>query len=81
MPRNAISLNAMATSQGPDVAAGWVASLRSIESLEGALAEAPGRCGGIDMVIAGVGIGSPESLEAITPVCFECHIDFNLNGV
>jgi len=76
------SLNAMATSLGgPDVAAGWVANVRSLESLEVALDEAARRFGGIDVVIAGAGIGSPESLEAITPASFERHIDINLNGV
>ncbi|MEP9320332.1 SDR family NAD(P)-dependent oxidoreductase [Pseudomonas sp. LABIM340] len=75
-------LNALAaTLGGPEVAAGWVANVRSIESLEIAMNEAARHFGGIDVVIAGAGIGSPESLEAITPTSFERHIDINLNGV
>lgn len=76
------SLNAMAvTLGGPDVAAGWVANVRSIESLETALKEAAQHFGAIDVVVAGAGVSSVVALEYIDPATFERVININLNGV
>ncbi|AZD02905.1 SDR family NAD(P)-dependent oxidoreductase [Pseudomonas chlororaphis] len=76
------SLNAMAAALGgPDVAAGWVANVRSIESLETALKEAARHFGGIDVVVAGAGVSSVVALEYIDPATFDRVIDINLNGV
>lgn len=76
------SLNALAIDLGgPGVAAGWVADARSLQSLEAALKDAAGHFGGIDVVIAGAGIGSPESLESMEPAAFDRVVDINLNGV
>lgn len=66
---------------GPGVAAGWVANVRSLESLEAALQEAANHFGGIDVVVAGAGISSVVALEYIDPAAFERVIDINLNGV
>ncbi|MBA1263210.1 SDR family NAD(P)-dependent oxidoreductase [Stutzerimonas stutzeri] len=66
---------------GPGVAAGWVANVRSLESLEAALREAANHFGGIDVVVAGAGISSVVALEYIDPAAFERVIDINLNGV
>ncbi|MFJ3374885.1 SDR family NAD(P)-dependent oxidoreductase [Pseudomonas sp. NPDC086112] len=76
------SLNAMAvTLGGPNVAVGWVANVRSIESLETALKEAAQHFGGIDVVVAGAGVSSVVALEYIDPATFDRVIDINLNGV
>ncbi|HBO3117016.1 TPA: SDR family NAD(P)-dependent oxidoreductase [Pseudomonas aeruginosa] len=66
---------------GPGVAAGWVANVCSLESLEGALREAANHFGGIDIVVAGAGISSVVALEYIDLAAFERVIDINLNGV
>ena len=66
---------------GPEVAAGWVVDVRSLASLETALDEAARHFGGIDVVIAGAGIGAPEALESMDPAGFERVIDINLGGV
>ncbi|MDG9930412.1 MULTISPECIES: SDR family NAD(P)-dependent oxidoreductase [unclassified Pseudomonas] len=66
---------------GPEVAAGWVVDVRSLASLEAVLDEAARHFGGIDVVIAGAGIGAPETLESMDPAGFERVIDINLGGV
>lgn len=66
---------------GPEVAAGWVVDVRSLASLETALDEAARHFGWIDVVIAGAGIGAPETLESMDPAGFERLIDINLGGV
>ncbi|MDH0893386.1 MULTISPECIES: SDR family NAD(P)-dependent oxidoreductase [unclassified Pseudomonas] len=66
---------------GPEVAAGWVVDVRSLASLESVLDEAARHFGGIDVVIAGAGIGAPETLESMDPAGFERVIDINLGGV
>lgn len=66
---------------GPTIAAGWVANVRSIESLDAAMKAAAAHFGGIDVVIAGAGIGIPGSLETMDPRDFDRVIDINLNGV
>lgn len=66
---------------GSHVAAGWVADVCSLESMEHAIANAAKHFGKIDVVIAGAGIGAPESLEYMDPKTFERTIDINLNGV
>ncbi|SCZ05724.1 MULTISPECIES: SDR family NAD(P)-dependent oxidoreductase [unclassified Pseudomonas] len=76
------SLSVMAAALGgPDVAAGWVANVRSIESLETALKKAAQHFGAIDVVVAGAGVSSVVALEYIDPATFERVIDINLNGV
>ncbi|HBP6832636.1 TPA: SDR family NAD(P)-dependent oxidoreductase [Pseudomonas aeruginosa] len=76
------SLTTMATSLGgPEVAAGWVVDVRSLESIEAALREATAHFGGIDVVVAGAGVSSVVALEHIDLSAFERAIDINLNGV
>ncbi|WP_026472460.1 SDR family NAD(P)-dependent oxidoreductase [Alkanindiges illinoisensis] len=76
------SVTAQASVLGSDqVAKGWVADVRSLESLETAMAEVTQHFGRIDVVIANAGIGSTESLEHIDPKTFERTIDINLVGV
>ncbi|KTC37157.1 short-chain dehydrogenase [Pseudomonas sp. ABAC61] len=76
------SLNAQSASLGgPDVALGWVANVRSLESLENALKQTAQHFGGIDVVVAGAGIGTPGALETMDPAAFDRTIDINLNGV
>lgn len=79
---NLDSLNAMVASLGgAEVAAGWVADVRSLDSLESALKEAAGHFGGIDVVVAGAGVSSVVALEHNDLAAFERTIDINLNGV
>jgi len=66
---------------GSDVTAGWVANVRSMESLTTAMNAAAVHFGGIDVVIAGAGIGIHGSLETMEPRDFDRVIDINLNGV
>lgn len=79
---NMDSLNAMAASLGgAEVAVGWVADVRSLDSLESALNEAARHFGGIDVVVAGAGVSSVVALEHSDLAAFERTIDINLNGV
>ncbi len=64
-----------------DKAAGWVADVCSLESLETALAHVAQHFGRIDVVIAGAGVGTADALELIDPKAFERTIDINLVGV
>ncbi|WP_417644233.1 SDR family NAD(P)-dependent oxidoreductase [Acinetobacter baumannii] len=66
---------------GKSIVAGWVADVRSLESLETAMANAAKHFGKIDVVIANAGIGSTEALEHMAPETFERTIDINLTGV
>ncbi len=79
---NLNSLNAMVAGLGgAEVAAGWVADVRSLDSLESALKEAARHFGGIDVVVAGAGVSSVVALEYNDLAAFERTIDINLNGV
>lgn len=79
---NLESLNSMVSSLGgAEVAAGWVADVRSLDSLERALKEAAGHFGRIDAVVAGAGVSSVTALEYNDLAAFERTIDINLNGV
>ena len=60
---------------------GWAADVRSLPSLETALAAVVQHFGKIDVVIANAGVGSVEAMEHIEPSSFERTIDINLNGV
>ena len=66
---------------GQSIAAGWVADVRSLESLETAMANAAQHFGKIDVVIANAGIATTEALEHMAPETFERTIDINLTGV
>ncbi|MCG8611574.1 MAG: SDR family NAD(P)-dependent oxidoreductase [Pseudomonadales bacterium] len=66
---------------GPDVAAGWVADVTSLSSLESAFAQVADYFGSIDIVIANAGIGVGCTMEALDPETFERTIDINLTGV
>lgn len=66
---------------GPEVAAGWVANVRSMESLRSAIDAAAAHFGGIDVVIAGAGISTIGSLETMDAQDFARVIDVNLSGV
>lgn len=66
---------------GLEVAAGWVANVRSMESLTNAMSSVAKHFGGIDVVVAGAGISTIGSLETMDPLDFDRVIDVNLNGV
>lgn len=66
---------------GRDVAAGWVANVCSLDSLEAAFGEAAHHFGGIDVVVANAGIGVYGASETMDPRMFDRTIDINLNGV
>ncbi|MEH1712601.1 SDR family NAD(P)-dependent oxidoreductase [Acinetobacter pittii] len=66
---------------GESVAAGWITDVRSLESIESAMANASKHFGKIDVVIANAGIATIESLEHMAPETFERTIDINLIGV
>lgn len=75
------ALDQMAADLGGHVAAGWVADVRSIDSLSAAINAAAAHFGGLDVVIAGAGIGFNSALETTDPAVFDRMIDINLNGV
>lgn len=66
---------------GRHVAAGWMADVCSLQSLENAMTDVAKHFGRIDVVIANAGVGSPASLEHMVPETFERTIDINLTGV
>ncbi|MNB90149.1 putative NAD-dependent oxidoreductase [compost metagenome] len=66
---------------GPEFVRAWQADVRSLHSLEVAVAGASQHFGGIDVVIANAGIDVVAPMESIDPVIFERVIDINLNGV
>ncbi|MBC2656999.1 SDR family NAD(P)-dependent oxidoreductase [Pseudomonas sp. MSSRFD41] len=70
-----------ATLGKPDEVAGWVADVRSLHSLETALAAVAQHFGGVDVVVAAAGVATQESMESMSPEVFERTIDINLNGV
>jgi NAD(P)-dependent dehydrogenase (short-subunit alcohol dehydrogenase family) len=65
----------------PEFVQAWQADVRSLHSLEAAVAGARQHFGGIDVVIANAGIDVVAPMESIDPVVFERVIDINLNGV
>lgn len=62
-------------------ARGWTANVRSMESLEAAMAEAAAHFGRIDVVIANAGIDTVAPMATLNPEAFDRVIDINLNGV
>lgn len=66
---------------GPSLARGWTANVRSMESLEEAMAEAAAHFGHIDVVIANAGIDTMAPMATLNPEAFERVIDINLTGV
>jgi len=66
---------------GPEVAQAWQADVRSLQSLEAAVAAASRHFGGIDIVIANAGIDVIAPMESMDPAAFDRVIDINLNGV
>ncbi|MEN4984087.1 SDR family NAD(P)-dependent oxidoreductase [Acinetobacter modestus] len=79
---NLNQINAQANALGErSVAAGWVADVCSLESLETAMSKIMEHFGQIDVVIAAAGIASIDALEHIDPDHFESTININLNGV
>ncbi len=62
-------------------ARGWATNVRSMESLEAAMAEAAAHFGNVDVVIANAGIDTVAPLATLNPEAFERVIDINLNGV
>jgi NAD(P)-dependent dehydrogenase (short-subunit alcohol dehydrogenase family) len=64
-----------------EVAAGWQVDVRDLASVETAMAAAAKHFGGIDVVVAGAGIGNViASIDATRPEDFERVIDINLTG-
>ena len=79
---NGEAVSALAGRLGaPHEAAGWQADVRSLESIEAALADAARHFGGIDVAIANAGIDSIAPLATMDPAAFERVIDVNLTGV
>lgn len=71
-----------AAALGPEeVAQGWAADVRDLESLTAAVDAAAAHFGGIDVVIANAGVGAMSPMETIEPAAWERIIDINLNGV
>lgn len=66
---------------GPDVAAGWSVNVRSMGSLEAALAAAAKHFGKVDVMIAGAGIAHTNPMEVTDPAHCEAVVDINLTGV
>lgn len=66
---------------GPDVAAGWSVNVRSMDSLETALAAAAKHFGKVDVVIAGAGIAHINAMEVTDLAYCEAVVDINLTGV
>lgn len=66
---------------GAGMAAGWVADVRSADSMRSALSKVERHFGGVDVVIAGAGISSTVALEHMDYTAFDRVIDINLNGV
>jgi NAD(P)-dependent dehydrogenase (short-subunit alcohol dehydrogenase family) len=62
-------------------ARGWTADVRSLESLEKAMAAAAQHFGKIDIVVANAGIDTMAPMATIEPAAFDRVIDINLNGV
>lgn len=60
---------------------GWVADVRSMESLHLACEDVAAHFGGIDVVIAGAGVSIAGSLGKLDSEDFTRVIDINLNGV
>lgn len=65
----------------PSHAFGWMADVRSLESLEAAMTHAADHFGQIDVVIANAGIDTMAPMATIDPAAFDRVIDINLNGV
>ena len=66
---------------GNSDARGWPVDVRSLASVEAAMAAAARHFGRIDIVIANAGVESLAPLASIDPAAFERVIDINLNGV
>lgn len=66
---------------GEEVAKGWAADVRDLESLTAAVDAAAAHFGGIDVVLANAGVGAMSPMETIEPAAWERIIDINLNGV
>jgi len=66
---------------GLSLARGWTANVRSMESLDAAMAEAAAHFRHIDVVIANAGIDTMAPMATLNPEAFERVIDINLNGV
>lgn len=64
-----------------DVVAGWQVDVRDLSSVEAAMATAAEHFGGIDIVVAGAGIGNViGSIDATRAEDFERVVDINLTG-
>jgi NAD(P)-dependent dehydrogenase (short-subunit alcohol dehydrogenase family) len=66
---------------GEGCARGWRVNVRSLESLESAMAGAAEHFGRIDVVLANAGIDTIAPMATIEPEAYERVIDINLNGV
>lgn len=64
-----------------EVARGWQADVRDYAALERVMHEVAEHFGGIDVVVAGAGIGSMAPMSTLEPHAFEQVIDINLTGV
>jgi NAD(P)-dependent dehydrogenase (short-subunit alcohol dehydrogenase family) len=66
---------------GLSLARGWAADVRSMQSLEAAMAKAAAHFGHIDVVVANAGIDTMAPMATLDPEAFERVIDINLTGV
>jgi len=79
---NPAAVAAQASALGrADVARGWHADVRDLDSLETATNAAAEHFGGLDIVIANAGIDVMAPLATLEPAAYERVIDINLNGV
>lgn len=62
-------------------AAGYVADVRDLRSVQSAMDAAREHFGRLDVVVANAGIGTIGPLETLDPDAFDAVIDVNLNGV
>jgi NAD(P)-dependent dehydrogenase (short-subunit alcohol dehydrogenase family) len=79
---NAAAVAAQAAALGgPDVARGWHADVRDLESLQTAMNAAANHFGRLDVAIANAGIDVVEAMLTGDPATFERVLDINLTGV
>ncbi|PVG83800.1 short-chain dehydrogenase [Nocardioides gansuensis] len=82
-----LDLDAHAVSQqavqlgGQNVARGWAADVRHIDTLQAALDGATEHFGRLDVVIANAGIDTMAPMAKLDPEAFDRVIDINLKGV
>lgn len=65
----------------PNVVRGWQADVRDLDNLQEVMDDVDAHFGRLDIVIAGAGVGTPDTLGTCTEENWDMVIDVNLNGV